>query len=30
MANTDTVSFDELVSALKQMNEKIGSLSYYP
>ena len=29
MANTDTVSFDELVSALKQMNEKIGSLSYY-
>lgn len=29
MANTDSVSFDELVSALKQMNEKIGSLSYY-
>ena len=29
MANTDSVSFDELVSALKQMNENIGSLSYY-
>ena len=29
MANTDNVSFEELVSVLKQMNEKIGSLSYY-
>lgn len=29
MTNKDSVSFDELVSALKQMNEKIGSLSYY-
>ena len=29
MANKNSVSFDELVSALKQMNEKIGSLSYY-
>lgn len=29
MANTDTVSFEELVSALKQMYEEIGSISYY-
>lgn len=29
MANTDNVSFEELVSVLKQMNEKIGSLSYF-
>lgn len=29
MANTDNVSFEELFSVLKQMNEKIGSLSYY-
>ena len=29
MANKDSVSFDELVSTLKEMNDKIGSLSYY-
>lgn len=29
MIQEQTISFDELVAALKEMNEKIGSLSYY-
>lgn len=29
MTNKESVSFDKLVSALKEMNDKIGSLSYY-
>ena len=29
MTNKKSVNFDTLVSALKEMNDKIGSLSYY-
>ncbi len=29
MTNKESVSFDKLVSTLKEMNDKIGSLSYY-
>ena len=29
MIQEQTISFDELVAALKEMNDKIGSLSYY-
>lgn len=29
MIQKQTINFDELVAALKEMNEKIGSLSYY-
>ena len=30
MIQEQTISFDKLVAALKEMNDKIGSLSYYP
>ena len=29
MIQEQTISFDKLVAALKEMNDKIGSLSYY-